>query len=50
MQHKNSLNKILNNHRTFGNLKENRLLNYSDNKNDLDEILNDPNRTVVGYF
>ena len=39
MQHKNSLDKVLNNHKIFGNLKEDRLLNYSEHKDDLNKII-----------
>lgn len=39
MQHKNSLDKITSTHKFFGNLKEDRLLNYSEHKDDLNKII-----------
>ena len=44
MEHKNSLEKVNQKHLYFGNLKEDRLLQISEKKNDLIRIIDDTNR------
>lgn len=47
MEHKNSLNKVNEKHKVFGNLKEDRLLKISEKKDDLTEIIENVNKYLA---